>query len=238
MKIAKLRKNLLISINKTINKKFYNHLKGILGDKQKEKLLFQFFNFILNLYNICKYYHFKNQEKIKVYNFGNLGLENYENQDMKNILRILKDENEIKNLILYSIEIIKNLKKEGLDAFNNIKDMYLNLYNNIRNEEKQYPIDLLYDYFNNIFTIINYEKQVEDMKKVLNDLTLEKNAKFVKIKSLDLLIKGYNANKKIISNYIKALNTCLLKIKDKSDKQLDENLDEFKKEIENVKKLK
>ena len=39
LKIAKLTKNLLISMNKALNQKFYEHLRSILGDKQKEKLL-------------------------------------------------------------------------------------------------------------------------------------------------------------------------------------------------------
>ena len=49
LKIAKLTKNLLISMNKALNQKFYEHLRSILGDKQKEQLLIQFFNFSFNL---------------------------------------------------------------------------------------------------------------------------------------------------------------------------------------------
>ena len=234
LKISKIRKNQLLSINKTINKKFYNHLKGILGDKKKERLLFHFFNFIFNLYNICKNHHFQNKEKN---NFVNLGLDNDENHDIINLLRILKDENELKNLILYTTEIIKNLNTEEPNIYNKVKEMYLNLYNKIKNEEKPYPIDLLYDYFNNNFTIINYEKQVEDIKMTLNNLTNEKNAKFVKIKNLELLIKGYNVNKKIISNYIKILDAFLLKINN-SEKKTEENIDKLMKDIENFKKIK
>ena len=238
IKISKLTKNLLISINKAINKKFYEHLKSILGDKQKEKLLIQFFNFSFNLYNLSKYFHFHIQENINFDIFGNFGLDINENQEMRNILRILRDEYEIKNLILYSKEIIQNLSKESISVYNKIKDVFSNLYNEIKKEEKQYPIDLLYDFLNNIFNIINYEKQVEDMKILVNNLTLEKNDNFIKIKNLEILINGYITNKKIISNYIKELNGFLIKIKKKPEKKFSENIDELKKDIEKIKNLK
>ena len=238
IKISKLTKNLLISINKAINKKFYEHLKSILGDKQKEKLLIQFFNFSFNLYNLSKYFHFHIQENINFDIFGNFGLDINENQEMRNILRILRDEYEIKNLILYSKEIIQNLSKESINVYNKIKDVFSNLYNEIKKEGKQYPIDLLFDFLNNIFNIINYEKQVEDMKILINNLTLEKNDKFIKIKNLEILINGYITNKKIISNYIKELNDFLIKIKKKPEKKFSENIDELKKDIEKIKNLK
>jgi hypothetical protein len=238
IKISKLTKNLLISINKAINKKFYEHLKSILGDKQKEKLLIQFFNFSFNLYNLSKYFHFHIQENINFDIFGNFGLDINENQEMRNILRILRDEYEIKNLILYSKEIIQNLSKESIIVYNKIKDVFSNLYNEIKKEGKQYPIDLLFDFLNNIFNIINYEKQVEDMKILINNLTLEKNDKFIKIKNLEILINGYITNKKIISNYIKELNDFLIKIKKKPEKKFSENIDELKKDIEKIKNLK
>lgn len=238
IKISKLTKNLLISINKAINKKFYEHLKSILGDKQKEKLLIQFFNFSFNLYNLSKYFHFHIQENINFDIFGNFGLDINENQEMRNILRILRDEYEIKNLILYSKEIIQNLSKESINVYNKIKDVFSNLYNEIKKEGKQYPIDLLFDFLNNIFNIINYEKQVEDMKILVNNLTLEKNDKFIKIKNLEILINGYITNKKIISNYIKELNDFLIKIKKKPEKKFSENIDELKKDIEKIKNLK
>ena len=238
IKISKLTKNLLISINKAINKKFYEHLKSILGDKQKEKLLIQFFNFSFNLYNLSKYFHFHIQENINFDIFGNFGLDINENQEMRNILRILRDEYEIKNLILYSKEIIQNLSKESISVYNKIKDVFSNLYNEIKKEGKQYPIDLLFDFLNNIFNIINYEKQVEDMKILVNNLTLEKNDKFIKIKNLEILVNGYITNKKIISNYIKELNGFLIKIKKKPEKKFSENIDELKKDIEKIKNLK
>lgn len=238
LKIAKLTKNLLISMNKALNQKFYEHLRSILGDKQKEQLLIQFFNFSFNLYNLSKYFYLHNQENINFDIFGKLGFDINDNQDLGNILRIMKDENEIKNLILYSREIIRNLSKEDNSIYIKIKDIFSNLYNEIKKEGKQYPIDLLYDFMNTIFNIVNYEKQVEDMKIVINNLTLEKNEKFSKIKKLETLIKGYNSNKKIISNYIKVLNEFLVKIKKKPEKKLSENIDEFMKEIEKIKKLK
>ena len=237
LKESKMRKNLLISINKTINAKFYNHLEGIIGDKQKEKLIKQFFNFALNLYNINNYYHFKNNEEFNDNDIENLFLSTIENQDMKNILRILKGEAEIKNLILYCIDIIQNLHKEDNIIYDKIKNMYANLYKKIKNEEKQYPIDLLYDFFNNIFSISNYENQIEEIKRIINNLTKEKNEKFIKVKNLEALIKSYNTKKRLILNYIKELNSFLLKLKNVPEKHNYKNIDELTEEIGNFKKI-
>ena len=237
LKESKMRKNLLISINKTINAKFYNHLEGIIGDKQKEKLIKLFFNFALNLYNINNYYHFKNNEEFNDNDIENLFLSTIENQDMKNILRILKGEAEIKNLILYCIDIIQNLHKEDNIIYDKIKNMYANLYKKIKNEEKQYPIDLLYDFFNNIFSISNYENQIEEIKRIINNLTKEKNEKFIKVKNLEALIKSYNTKKRLILNYIKELNSFLLKLKNVPEKHNYKNIDELTEEIGNFKKI-
>ena len=237
LKESKMRKNLLISINKTINSKFYNHLEGIIGDKQKEKLLKIFFNFALNLYNINNYYHFQNKEKFNDNDFENLFLDSIENQNMKNILKILKGESEIKNLILYCNEIIKNIYKEDNVTYEKIKNTYFNLYIKLKNEEKQYPIDFLYDLFNSIFSIVDQENQVQEIKININNLTSEKNEKFIKVKNLETLIKGYNTKKKLISNYLKELNGFLLKLKNEPEKKHNQNIDGLTEEAGNLKKL-
>ena len=237
VKLSKLKKNLLISINKTINSKFYNHLEGIIGDKQKEKLLKIFFNFALNLYNINNYYLFQNKEKFDDNDFDNLFLDSIENQNMKNLLKILKGESEIKNLILYCNEIIQNIYKEDNVTYEKIKNTYFNLYIKLKNEEKQYPIDFLYDLFNNIFSIVDQENQVQEIKININNLTSEKNEKFIKVKNLETLIKGYNTKKKLISNYLKELNGFLLKLKKEPEKKYNQNIDELTEEVGNLKKL-
>ena len=237
LKITKLHKNLIISINKTINNKFYTHLIEIIGDKQKEKSLIQFFDFVFNIYNISRHYISQQLDSNIDKDFINIFLEKEENKNMKNILRILKDETEIRNLILYLLEVIRNLNKEEKDIYNKIKELYLNIYHSINQEEKQYPIDCLYDYFNTIFQIVDCENQVENEKIILNNFIKDKNTKFVQIKNLETLIKKYNANKKIISNDIEAMNLFLLKIKKILENSNNLNISEFMKLIEDIKTI-
>ncbi len=94
----------------------------------------------------------------------------------------------------------------------NIKNSFLELYSEMNSMERQYPFDFLFDYLKNIFNVIDYEKQVESLKDMLNKLTQEKNAKFVEVKNIESVIKKYNRNIKIISNYKKALKTLYYRI--------------------------
>ena len=55
-KISKMKKSMLLSINQTVNKKFYNHLLEISNNKHKEKILLKYFNFPFNVYNFTKMY--------------------------------------------------------------------------------------------------------------------------------------------------------------------------------------
>ena len=237
LKVIKIRKNLILTINKTINKKFYNHLEEILEDKEQEKLLIQYFNFSYNIYNICKFYNFQSCNNNSNNDFENIFLQNYENEDMKNLLKVVKNDNEIKILILYLIEKIQSLYKEEKNIFYKIKDTYLDMLNKIKKTEKQYPVDILYDFINSVFIIIEYENQIDEMKIILNKLIEEKNTKFVQIKSLETLIKKYNSNKKIISSQIKAINIFICKLKEQHEENSKESDGEFIREVEIIKKL-
>ena len=50
-KISKMKKMMTLSINQTINKKFYIHLLEISYNKEKAKILMNIFNFLFNIYN-------------------------------------------------------------------------------------------------------------------------------------------------------------------------------------------
>ena len=228
LKISKLKKKLLISINQSINKKFYNNLQEIIVDKQKEKSLFQFFNFILNLYNISK---------VNVENIKEINLYNDETEDMKNVFKILKNDNEIRGVILYSYETIQNLNKEESDIYNNIKKIFLNLINELNNEQKQYPIDKLYDYIKNIFTIVDFNNEVKNAKMFLNNLTSEKNTKFIEVKKLQSQIQLNITNKKLFKNYIVTLNSFITRLKEQEIKKSDNGIQTLIDDIEKYKKL-
>ena len=230
LKNAKMKKKLLISINQTINKKFYLHLQEVIKNSQIEKSLFRFFYFIFNIYDLSKNYHLGNEVKDIYANY-----KNYENTNINNILRILKNENEIRNLLLYVFEIMKNLEKEEKDIYDKIKNIFFNLYNKLNTEEKQYPIDFLYDIIKNIINIIENETLIKNLKKELNILAQEKNLKFIEIKNIETSIIQESKNRKLIKNYIKTLNSFFIKLKEQegnitqgTKKQLIDDIEKFK----------
>ena len=235
-KISKMKKMMLLTINQSINKKFYTYLLEISNNRQNEIILLKFFNFFFNIYNFSKIYlnnSLLNHAPDRIYknnsinkndnDFPNkvINMNNFseKNQSTQELLMIIKNENEIKNILCYSYDIFYNLQKENEDIYINIKNSYFELFNEITNIEKQYPFDLLFDFVKNNFTVIENEKKVEELKKLLNKLMQEKNAKFVEVKNIESIIKTYNRNIKIISNYIKALKNFYYRIKEKNDNQ-------------------
>ena len=226
LKISKHKKNLLISINKSLNSKFYNNLSSISGDWEKEKSFLKFFSFVLNLYNFSNNADFKG-----------INLDNNENENMNNVLKILKNESEIRGLIFYSYEIIQNLNKEENDIYNKIKEIFLNLLNELNNEQKQYPMDILYEYIKNIFIIIDFNNEIKNAKKILSNLTSEKNNKFIESKKLQNQIQENTTNKKIIKKYIMTLNSFITRIKEHDQKKSDIINKELISDIEKYKEL-
>ena len=243
-KISKMLKMMSLSINQTINKKFYTHLLEISHNRNKEKILLKFFNFVFNVYNYGKIY-------INNMNIGNAYIKNDDyfidinnfvdnTQSVHELLTIIRNENEIKNILVYSYNIFHNLQKENEDIYLIIKNSYFELFNEINNTERQYPLDFLFDFMKNNFNIIDLEKQVEELKNSLNKIIQEKNAKFVEVKNIESVIKTYNRNCKIISNYIKALKGFYYRIKEQNsiNSQNDKNNDAIKELIEDINKFK
>ena len=216
-KISKLRKKMYLSINQTINKKFYTHLLEISNNKQKEKNLLKIFNFIFNIYNFSKIYlsiqtnnNSGNDTKMNINNI------NDKCQSINELLTIIRNETEIRNILLYSYDIFHNLQEENCEIYINIKNSFFELFKEMSGVEKQYPFDFLLDFLKNTFTIVDYEKQVEGMKEILNKLIQEKNAKFIEVKNIESIIRTYNRNIKIISNYLKALKAFYIRIKEQN----------------------
>ena len=239
-KISKMKKMMTLSINETISKKFYTHLLEISNNKQKEKILLKYFYFLFNIYNFCKIYLDNNKtlddkdtfDKInKINNFSQNyftcmnNISNFidNNQPIQDLLTIIRNEIEIKNILAYSYDILHNLQKEYQEIYIIVKKTYIELFNEMNNIEKQYPFDFLFDFMKNIFAIIDYEKQVEDLKNILNKLIQEKNAKFIEVKNIESVIKTYNRNCKIISNYIKALKSFYYRIKEQNNININKN---------------
>ena len=55
-----------------------------------------------------------------------------------------------------------------------------------------------YEYIKKIFIIIDFNKEIKNAKKILSNLTSEKNNKFIESKKLQNQIQENTTNKKII----------------------------------------
>ena len=230
-KISKMRKNMNLSLNQTLNKKFYIHLNDISNNKQKEIILLKIFNYIFNIYNYSKLYiTFQNNNGKTLPNINNII---DECQSFQELLKILRNESEIKNILSYSYEIFHNLQNENNEIFINIKNSFFELLKEINSVEKQFPFEFLLDFIKNNFIIIDYEKQVENLKIELNSLINEKNEKFVEIKNIESILKIYRRNNKIISNYIKALKSFYYRIKEQNKINSSQNINENNNNVNN-----
>ena len=219
-KVSKMKKLMYFSLNQTINKKFYDHLLEISNNKQKEKILLKIFNFIFGIYNYSKIYALSEDKNLNALNINDFIDECLSIQEL---LIIMKNENEIRNILFYMYEIFHNLEEENQELCANLKNSFLQLFNDMGVGEKMYPFDFLMDYIKNIFSIIYNERNIEELKIILNNLMKEKNEKFIEIKSIESIIKTYNRNIKIINNYVKALKTFYYKIKERNKNNNDQN---------------
>ena len=240
-KVSKMTKFMYLSLNQTINKKFYNHLLEISNNKQKEKASLKIFNFIFGIYNYSKLYITSTDKNLNIFNINDTI---DECSSIQELLIIIRNESEIRNILLYMHEIFHNLEEENSELYSNIKNSFLQLFNEIGSQEKMYPFDFLLDYIKNIFSIVDNERNVEEVKNILNNLMKEKNEKFIEIKNIESIIKTYNRNIKIISNYVKALKALYYRIKDQNKNNSEQNSSEknnkdaIKDLIEDIEKFK
>ena len=212
-KISKIKKRRALIINNSFNEKFYKHLLEIVKNYKKEKILKNFFSFLL----------LKDSEK---------------ERPIKDLIKILKDKEEIKNLIFYSSIIYSDLREKDKDKFLNLKKKYENYFSEIEDSEKgQYPFDTLFDCLNIIFEIIEHEKKIKENNEELGILTEKKNAKFVEIKLFELKIKNLNKNIKIYQNNLKMIRSFYDKFFEQKSTNISEQvLEELIKNIEEYQK--
>ena len=95
-KISKTKKRRALIMNNSFNDKFYHHLLEIIDNPEKGKILKNFFSLLL----------YK---------------ENKKERAIKDILKILRDKEEIKNLIYYSGKIYSDLRVKNENEFLNLK---------------------------------------------------------------------------------------------------------------------
>ena len=211
LKISKMKKRQALIRKNYFNDKFYQHLLEISTNVKKEKILKNFFSLIL--------------------------LENsMNNRSIYEIIQILRDKEEIKNLLSYTNKIYNNLRKEDENKYLEYKKKY-DAYNlELKNLDNSYPIDELFECLGIIFDVINNEKLIQEKNQDLNKLTEKKNAKFIEIKFIELKIKNYNKIIKKIRNQLKIIITFYSnynEYKINNDKQyyfeLLMNIEEYKK---------
>ena len=211
-KISKRKKRRSLIIKNSFNNKFYSHLLEISTNKKKEKFLKNFFSLIM-LEN--------SEEKINI----------------KELIEILKNEDEIKNLLLYSYKIYNDIKIKDENLYNNLKQKYENSISDLKQlDGGEYPFDEMFECLGIIFEIIESEKNIKENNFILNKLIEKKNAKFVEIKNIENRIKNYYKNMKKIQQHIKIIHGFYDTFKKQnaindsnSLKELLENIEEYKK---------
>ena len=219
-KISKTKKRRALIMNNSFNDKFYHHLLEIIDNSEKGKILKNFFSLIL----------YK---------------DNKEERSIKDILEILKDKEEIKNLIYYSGKIYSDLRVKDENEFLNLKKKFDKYFSEIDDSEKrQYPFDKLFECVNIIFEIIDYKTKIKTNNIILEKLTEKKNAKFVEIKILELKIKNLNKKIKMIKNNLKILRSFCDRFHEQKSinseqglKELIQNIEEYQKQEKEFRKV-
>ena len=219
-KISKTKKRRALIMNNSFNDKFYHHLLEIIDNSEKGKILKNFFSIIL----------YK---------------DNKEERSIKDILEILKDKEEIKNLIYYSGKIYSDLRVKDENEFLNLKKKFDKYFSEIDDSEKrQYPFDKLFECVNIIFEIIDYKTKIKTNNIILEKLTEKKNAKFVEIKILELKIKNLNKKIKMIKNNLKILRSFCDRFHEQKSinseqglKELIQNIEEYQKQEKEFQKV-
>ena len=219
-KISKTKKRRALIMNNSFNDKFYHHLLEIIDNSEKGKILKNFFSLIL----------YK---------------DNKEERSIKDILEILKDKEEIKNLIYYSGKIYSDLRVKDENEFLNLKKKFDKYFSEIEDSEKrQYPFDKLFECVNIIFEIIDYKTKIKTNNIILEKLTEKKNAKFVEIKILELKIKNLNKKIKMIKNNLKILRSFCDRFHEQKSinseqglKELIQNIEEYQKQEKEFQKV-
>ena len=189
IKITKLKKKERLAVKTKFSHKLYTHLLEIAENKNKENLLKKYFSLIL----------FENNQKERT---------------VKELIKIFKNEEEIKNLLCYSYIMYIDLRKNNISLFHELKQRIDSYHSEISKLEGQYPFDFLFDCLRNVFDIIELENLIKESNDDLNKLIEKKNSKFVEVKNIELKIKNYNRNIRTIDNYMKAVNNFFNRIKE------------------------
>jgi hypothetical protein len=198
-------------IKNGFNNKFYLYLLEISTNKKKEKILQYYFSLIF--------------------------LENkQENRSVKELIEILRDKDEIKNLLSYSYKIYCDLRAEDEKRYYDLKNKFDSYILELKELDMEYPFYELFESIKIIFEIIEYEKDIKENNNMLNKLIEKKNSKFLEIKSIEMKIRNYYKNIKKVHSHIKIIHSFYDNLKgqnttidQQSLKELIDNIEEYKK---------
>ena len=210
-KISKKKKKRAIMIKNGFNNKFYLYLLEISTNKKKEKILQYYFSLIF--------------------------LENkQENRSVKELIEILRDKDEIKNLLSYSYKIYCDLRAEDEKRYYDLKNKFDSYILELKELDMEYPFYELFESIKIIFEIIEYEKDIKENNNMFNKLIEKKNSKFLEIKSIEMKIRNYYKNIKKVHSHIKIIHSFYDNLKgqnttidQQSLKELIDNIEEYKK---------
>ena len=211
LKISKKKKKRAIMIKNGFNNKFYSYLLEISTNKKKEKILQNYFSLIF--------------------------LDNkQDNRSVKEFIEILRDKDEINNLLSYSYKIYCNMRAEDEKRYYDLKNKFDSYILELKDQDMEYPFYELFESIKIIFEIIEYEKDIKQNNNMLNKLIEKKNSKFLEIKCIEWKLKNYYKNIKkvhshikIIHNFYDNLNGKNATIDHQSLKELIDNIEEYKK---------
>ncbi len=212
-KISKKKKRRALIIKNSFNRKFYKHLLDISTNAKKEKILKNYFSLIL-LEN------------------------NQETRTVRELLQILKNEEEITNLIYYSQKIYSDLRKKDEKKYNELKNKFDSYNLELKElDGGEYPFDEMFECLGIIFEIIECDNNIKENNIILNKLIEKKNAKFVEVKSIEHKIKNYYKNIKKIQSHIKKIHAFYDSFKELNINNDENSLRDLIEKIEEYKKI-
>ena len=106
----------------------------------------------------------------------------------QNILE-LRNEKEIKDLLEYLQKVYNELYQNNRQLFNQNLEIFNEFKSNNSQLINEYPFDTFFEYFENIFNIIELISQQDQLHSIIEGNTNEKNEIFLLLKSMERKIQ-------------------------------------------------
>lgn len=145
----------------------------------------------------------------EIYN-GFLLFVNFEGDKKEQIDLVLQSKENLINLLVGNVSYLKMISEIDAKQFNKKKEEILRVKQN-KNEQIVFPFDTLYDFFTNLFEMIEIEKDLSIIKGKIDEINKEKNAEFIKLKSLESEIIKNDSQLKHMVKYLTNIRALLNK---------------------------